>query len=233
MSPFFFKMFEGLRKVERHIPSFVFDASYDARMSFLAGMIDADGNLKEEGDKTIVRMGSTNEELALQEMALAQSLGYQPSIYLNHYTSKCPEKIRYMVVFEANLNLVNLLASEKKRNHFANVVRVGFDSYANSPVCNVVKITPYEEKAFQELYAHNFKDGLKGIPCFYCRGAWNEAAMSLPDRTLCHLLMKSVEKKEPDALEPWERALVSAAGKSCDWTDRSYLEPLIDFLKNG
>lgn len=93
--------------------------------------------------------------------------------------------------------------------------------------------SPYEEKAFQELYAHNFKDGLKGIPCFYCRGAWNEAAMSLPDRTLCHLLMKSVEKKEPDALEPWERALVSAAGKSCDWTDRSYLEPLIDFLKNG
>ena len=148
MSPFFFKMFEGLRKVERHIPSFVFDASYDARMSFLAGMIDADGNLKEEGDKTIVRMGSTNEELALQEMALAQSLGYQPSIYLNHYNSKCPEKIRYMVVFEANLNLVNLLASEKKKNHFANVVRVGFDSYANSPVCNVVKITPYEEKAY-------------------------------------------------------------------------------------
>lgn len=24
--------------------------------------------------------------------------------------------------------------------------------------------SPYEEKAFQELYAHNFKDGLKGLP---------------------------------------------------------------------
>ena len=57
--------------------------------------------------------------------------------------------------------------------------------------------------------------------------------MSMPDRTLCHFLLKSVEKKEPDTLEPWERALVSAAGKPCDWTDRRYLEPLIDFLKNG
>ena len=55
----------------------------------------------------------------------------------------------------------------------------------------------------------------------------------MPDRTLCHFLLKSVEKKEPDTLEPWERALVSAAGKPCDWTDRRYLEPLIDFLKNG
>ena len=96
-----------------------------------------------------------------------------------------------------------------------------------------VGASPYEEKAFQELYARNFKDGLKGIPCFYCRGAWNEAAMSMPDRTLCHFLLKSVEKKEPETLEPWERELVSSARQPCDWTDRRYLEPLIDFLKNG
>ena len=89
-----------------------------------------------------------------------------------------------------------------------------------------------QKKAFEELYAHNFKDGMKGIPCFYCRGAWNEAGMSLPDRTLCHLLMKSVEKKDRETLEPWERALADAAGKSCDWTERKYLEPLLDFLRS-
>ena len=95
-----------------------------------------------------------------------------------------------------------------------------------------VGASPYEKKAFEELYAHKFKDGMKGIPCFYCRGAWNEAGMSLPDRTLCHLLMKSVEKKDRETLEPWERALADAAGKSCDWTERKYLEPLLDFLRS-
>ena len=95
-----------------------------------------------------------------------------------------------------------------------------------------VGASPYEEKAFEELSAHNLKDGLKGIPCFYCRGAWNEAEMSFPDRTLCRLLMKSVEKKDRETLEPWERALMEASGKSCDWTERRYLTPLIDFLKS-
>ena len=32
-----------------------------------------------------------------------------------------------------------------------------------------VGASPYEKKAFEELYAHNFKNGMKGIPCFYCR----------------------------------------------------------------
>ena len=94
-----------------------------------------------------------------------------------------------------------------------------------------VGASPYEEKAFQELYARNFKDGLKGLPCFYCRGAWDEAEMSFPDRTMCRLLRKAVEKKDPDTLEPWEKALMEASGKACDWTDRRYLEPLTGFLR--
>ena len=44
--------------------------------------------------------------------------------------------------------------------------------------------------------------------------------------------MKSVEKKDRETLEPWERALADAAGKSCDWTERKYLEPLLDFLRS-
>ena len=93
-----------------------------------------------------------------------------------------------------------------------------------------VGASPYEETAYQALYQHNFKDALKGLSCFYCRGAWNEQAMSFGDRTLCRMLQKAVAKKAPDTYEPWEQALMCAAGQSCDWTDKSYLEPILDYL---
>ena len=48
---------------------------------------------------------------------------------------------------------------------------------------------------------------------------------------MCRLLRKTVEKKDPDTLEPWEKALMEASGKACDWTDRRYLEPLLGFLR--
>ena len=95
-----------------------------------------------------------------------------------------------------------------------------------------VGASPYDEKVVGEVTARNMQGELAGVPLFYGRGAWNEAGMSLPDRTLCHLLMKSVEKKDRETLEPWERALADAAGKSCDWTERKYLEPLLDFLRS-
>lgn len=93
-----------------------------------------------------------------------------------------------------------------------------------------VGASPYEETAYQALYQHNFKDVLAGLTCFYCRGAWNEQAMSFGDRTLCRMLQKAVAKKAPDTYEPWEQALMCAAGQSCDWTDKSYLEPILDYL---
>ena len=33
--------------------------------------------------------------------------------------------------------------------------------------------SPYEEKAFEQMKSHNLKDLLAGLPCFYCRGAWD------------------------------------------------------------
>ena len=91
-----------------------------------------------------------------------------------------------------------------------------------------VGASPYDEKAFQELKAHNMTGGLKDIPVFYGRGAWDESRMSWKDRTLCRLLQKSLAKKDPNTYEPWMKALMSAAGQSCDWTDKKYLLPLLD-----
>ncbi len=91
--------------------------------------------------------------------------------------------------------------------------------------------SPYEEKAFQELKAHNMKNELSSIPLFYCRGAWNMDAMSFVDRKLCKMLQKAVAKKDPSECAVWEQALMEAGEKVCDWTDEKYIAPILDALK--
>lgn len=88
--------------------------------------------------------------------------------------------------------------------------------------------SPYEEKAFLAIKENVMKDALKDIPFFYCRGAWDMDAMSFVDRNLCKMLQKAVAKKDPSDYEVWEAALMEAGKEKCDWTDRKYLEPIIE-----
>ncbi|MDO5344536.1 MAG: flavodoxin domain-containing protein [Lachnospiraceae bacterium] len=94
-----------------------------------------------------------------------------------------------------------------------------------------VGASPFDEDAFNQIYAHNFKGSLQGITCFYGRGAWNESAMSIKDRTLCKMLQKVVSKKDPATYEPWEKALMCAVGQACDWTEKRYLQPLLEWIE--
>lgn len=95
-----------------------------------------------------------------------------------------------------------------------------------------VGASPYDEKSMEQLRARHFKADLAGIPCFYCRGAWNEDIMSWRDSTLCGMLKKAVSKTDPTNYEPWESALMQAMGSNCDWTDRKNLEPIIKMVSN-
>lgn len=95
-----------------------------------------------------------------------------------------------------------------------------------------VGASPYDETAFNEIKAHNLKDDLKDIPLFYGRGAWDEDKMTFKDRTLCKMLQRFVAKKDPSTYEPWMKALMCGVGQKCDWTDRNYLIPLMEYLKN-
>ena len=91
--------------------------------------------------------------------------------------------------------------------------------------------SPYEEDAFQQIIAQNLKDSLAGLPCFYCRGAWDMEAMSFADRNLCKMLRKAVAKKDPSEYEVWEKALMEAGDSKCDWTDKSYLDPILEAIR--
>lgn len=94
-----------------------------------------------------------------------------------------------------------------------------------------VGASPYDEKAIIQIREMHFKDKLSDIPLFYCRGSWDEEKMKFTDRTLCKMLQKAVAKKNPEEYEPWQKALMCAVGQKCDWTDKSYLNPLLKYIE--
>ena len=94
-----------------------------------------------------------------------------------------------------------------------------------------VGASPYDEKSFQELRRHNLKNGLESIPLFYGRGAWDMDKMTLIDRTMCKMLQKSIAKKDPSSYEPWMAGLMSAVGQKGDWSDKKYLDLLLEYLE--
>lgn len=91
--------------------------------------------------------------------------------------------------------------------------------------------SPYDEKAIMQIRKMHFKDELRNIPLFYCRGAWDEEKMKFTDRTLCKMLQKVVAKQNPDEYEPWQKALMCAEGQKCDWTDKAYLKALLKYIE--
>ena len=93
-----------------------------------------------------------------------------------------------------------------------------------------VGASPYDEKAMAALKERNFKQELADVPCFYCRGAWNEDKMTWLDRNLCRMLKKAVAKKDPATYEPWEAALMEANG-NCDWTDQTAVTPILEYIR--
>ena len=93
--------------------------------------------------------------------------------------------------------------------------------------------SPFDPKAFGEIVKHNMKGELEGIPCFYCRGAWDEEQLTFRDRMLCRMLQKMVAKQNPEECEPWQKALLGAVGQKCDWADPANLESLIRYIRDG
>lgn len=96
-----------------------------------------------------------------------------------------------------------------------------------------VGATPHADDVVNYMTTHNLKDKLAGIPLVYARGAWDLSSMNFIDRNLCKLLLKSVQKKDPEQLEMWEQALVAAGDNKGDWTDKKYLEPIYEFIKKN
>lgn len=90
--------------------------------------------------------------------------------------------------------------------------------------------SPFSEEAFEAVKNRNMTDELSNIPLFYFRGGWDMEHMSFVDRNLCKMLQKAVGKKNPADYEIWEKALMEAGDEKCDWTNKAYIQPLLQEL---
>jgi anaerobic ribonucleoside-triphosphate reductase len=191
--------FGGINKNNRHIPNEVFEWNYESKLAFLAGMIDADGYINDNTyDGSIVQIGSTNKELALQQMALAQSLGMPAKIYHNHYNKRSPHLIRYRIEFYPIEELINYIVCNKKCEHYESPSSVHYNTYSE-----VMEIIPVDKTAYSYdvtaesehfevsgIYSHNCRSALtvwhdeNDKPKFYGRFNAGVVTVSLPDIAL-------------------------------------------------
>lgn len=199
VSSYLNEKFGGINKINRHIPSEVFEWNYESKLAFLSGMIDADGYINDNSHSgSIVQIGSTNKELALQQMALAQSLGMPAKIYHNHYTKKNPNAIRYRVEFYATEELLNYIVCDKKCKHYKEVSSAHYDTYSEVVEVIPVEKTDYSYDVTTEsghfevsgIYSHNCRSALTvwkdkdNAPKFYGRFNCGVVTVSLPDIAL-------------------------------------------------
>ena len=165
---YFSSKFGGINKANRQIPNEIFSWNYEAKLAFLAGMIDADGYInshQNEKDYSTVQIGSTNKELALGQMALAQSLGMPARIYHNHYTKKNPELIRYRVEFYPNDELINYIVCKKKRDNYIESSVSGYTIESE-----IIKIIPVHKKMYSyDVTTSSAHFEVSGIYSHNCR----------------------------------------------------------------
>ena len=153
---------------DKHITSMMFDVNESARLAFLAGMIDVDGCVA--NDSKTLQINSTNKELALQQMLLAQSLGMRASIYRNHCDSNNKDNISYIVEFIPTEELVEYIVSEKKRLNVINTERSNF-SIMNTNKCTVTGVTErvIENKFSYDVTTESEHFTVSGIYSHNCR----------------------------------------------------------------
>ena len=190
-------MFGGLVKANRHIPSEVFLWDKNARLAFLAGMIDADGYINNNAATACVQIGSTNKELALQQMMIAQTLGMRADVYQNHYKGgKFPESVRYMVSFTPTQDLIDFVVCEKKKEHYngkeRKMTKISKDNFCHmisrvelsetKPSYDVT--TESEHFTVSGIYSHNCRSFLTpyvnpetGKPKYY--GRFNQGVVTI------------------------------------------------------
>ena len=194
--------FEGIAKKDRHIPNSLFSMDYSVRLAFLAGMIDADGYINNNTKLNKIQIGSTNKELALQQLALMQSLDMPAFLYANHYDKKNPDNIRFRVECVPTIDLINALVCKKKKNSFTNNIRTNSSSntldeskvisveYINKKDYSYDVTTESDHFEVSGIYSHNCRSFLtpyidkNGQPKYYGRFNQGVVTINLPDIAL-------------------------------------------------
>ena len=161
-------LFGGVQKKHRQIPNIIFNCDVETRKSFLAGMLDADGYIKPTTHGgSVVQLGSTNKELSLQTMALAQSIGFASKVYCNKYSSS-KNTIRYRVEFVPNSDFVDnyIVCDKKKRKYIPRKNEIIIHEFAE--VSKIEKLGYLNECSYDVETESDYFD-VSGIHSHNCR----------------------------------------------------------------
>lgn len=109
--------FGACNKKNRRFPLDYTAWAREDRMKLLAGIIDADGYFKVKGNTCYAYIGSVNKQLALQEMILAESLGFDTKLRKTTY-GKGEAYPRYSVEFRVTEE-IPVVCGKKKDKMFA------------------------------------------------------------------------------------------------------------------
>ena len=163
-------VFGGKQKIARHLPEDILEWSREAKIAFLAGMIDTDGYINKTFATNIVQIGSTNKELALGQMYLAQDLGMTAHIYENHYRSNSKDAIRYRIEFVPTQELADALVCEKKRTNCQSLERKVKDPIIETAQVRKIESFHYDAYSYDVTTASEHFE-VSGIYSHNCRSA--------------------------------------------------------------
>lgn len=93
---------------------------------------------------------------------------------------------------------------------------------------------PGDEAAFRQVLDRNFEPGeLEGIRFHHFLGALDFKKMSPMQRMMMRLLKKSIQRKPRENRSQLESYVLEAYGGQVDFTDRSYIRPLVEEILSG
>ncbi len=97
-----------------------------------------------------------------------------------------------------------------------------------------VGCSPEKEDAINNVIASNFKDNIRGkINFYYLRGAFNFEKLGFVDKMMMNALKIKLKKIKPEELDEDSKGLLECYDNPVDWTDKKYIEPIIQCINNS
>ena len=94
-----------------------------------------------------------------------------------------------------------------------------------------VGASPIENPEIDIALKRNFSDSeQKKVKAFYCPGGFNYEKMSVPSTLMMKMFLKTLKAKKDKTKE--EQEMIKMISSSYDISDKKYIEPILQCLKN-
>lgn len=91
--------------------------------------------------------------------------------------------------------------------------------------------SPIDNPEIEPALKQNFKESeFKKVNVFYCPGGFNYEKMSTPSKLMMKIFIKTLKAKKNKTEE--EEVMIKMISSSYDISDKKYIEPILECLKN-